>query len=791
MNRYLDFIESQHKLIVFFALIVTACFGFGLSSITVTNDFRVYFSGDNPQLKAFNDMKDRFGTDDGLFIYIEPNNQQVFTASTLRLVEDLTREAWTIPHSIRVSSIQNHRYIYATDDHVFSGPLYEMEGLPNETQLIDIKNKATQDPSLRNSLVNADGRATGIHVGLAFPIGDIESGVEAVLFTRELLNKYRQEYPDVTLKLAGNTYGNVVFGEVVNTEVTKLTLGTFLVVIVLLIVLLRSVVWMMLTLLLIIFSVVSAIGLHGWMGGMWTPVSAFVPNVVMTIAIADTVHILYSYFVQLRQGQEKSQAIREALKINVNPVFVTSLTTIIGMLCLNFSDSPPYQDLGTMIAFGALVAWGLSMTLLPACLFWLPAKRIPASTGITARMEQLSEFVVQQRVLLAIVVGAVGLVLALGSTRNFVDDRPYEYFDQTTEVRQTYDAIDENLTGIQSISYLMDSGKEGGLTDPIYLQELDAFVGWLESQEGVIHVASLSTTIKRLNQVMNGDDRAFYRIPDDANLAAQYLLVYEMTLPTGLGLDNVMSLDRSATQVAITLGKIDSSVMIDLDQRAQRWLKENTTRILPTEATGLSMVFAHITQRNMESLLKGTVLALVLISLVLIFSLRSLKYGLISLIPNLLPAAVGYGIWGYLVGQVDLALAVVICMSLGIVVDDTVHFLSKYIRGVRELNYSTEDGVRYSFQTIGGALLITTIVLVLGFSVLGVSSLTPISRTGTLLALIIAVALILDFLLLPPLLMAIDRDKNKSDQNDRYLEDGDSDLNSSLHQEQRQSKSIA
>ncbi len=168
-------------------------------------------------------------------------------------------------------------------------------------------------------------------------------------------------------------------------------------------------------------------------------------------------------------------------------------------------------------------------------------------------------------------------------------------------------------------------------------------------------------------------------------------------------------------------------------------------------------MFAYIGQRNIKSMLRGTSFALVLISLVLIVALRSLKIGLVSLIPNLAPAAMGFGLWGLVSGQVGLGLSVVAGMTLGIVVDDTVHFLSKYLRARRERGLDAQDAVRYAFHTVGTALLVTTLVLIAGFLVLTQSGFKINSDMGLLTAVTIALALVTDFLLLPPLLMKVDK----------------------------------
>ena len=194
-----------------------------------------------------------------------------------------------------------------------------------------------------------------------------------------------------------------------------------------------------------------------------------------------------------------------------------------------------------------------------------------------------------------------------------------------------------------------------------------------------------------------------------------------------------------------------------LNSRAEKWLHENTG-FKTAQGTGLSLIFAYISERNINSMLFGSLFALFVISLILIFALKSLTMGLLSLAPNLVPAAMALGAWGYFVGTAGLSVAIVVAITLGIVVDDTVHFLSKYLRARRELHYDPELAVKFSFRTVGVALWITSLALMAGFLVLALSGFRVTAEMGLLSAATIGLALICDFLFLPPLLMKIDKD---------------------------------
>jgi predicted RND superfamily exporter protein len=271
----------------------------------------------------------------------------------------------------------------------------------------------------------------------------------------------------------------------------------------------------------------------------------------------------------------------------------------------------------------------------------------------------------------------------------------------------------------------------------------------------VTHVSSIADVFKRLNKNMNGDDPTFYRLPENRDLAAQYLLMYEMSLPFGLDLTNQLNHDKSATKVAITLKNLGSKEMLVLEQQVLSWMAQHYPQY-QVEVSSTALMFGHIGERNMASMLQSLPLALVLISLLLVFSLRSWRLGLISLVPNMVPAIAGFGLWQLGSGEINLGLSVVASMSLGIIVDDTVHFLAKYQHARRE-GRDAEQAIRYAFHSVGHALVITTVVLVLGFAVLMLSTFRLNSDMGMLTSMILVLALLIDFLLLPALLLRFDR----------------------------------
>ena len=311
----------------------------------------------------------------------------------------------------------------------------------------------------------------------------------------------------------------------------------------------------------------------------------------------------------------------------------------------------------------------------------------------------------------------------------------------------------EHLNGIYLLEFSVEAEEPEGISDPAYLHHLERFTTWLRAQPEVTHVYSYADVIKRLNKNMHADDPAWYRMPEERNLAAQYLLLYELSLPYGLDLNDRISIDKSATRVTATVGDRSTVEFRTVLGRARDWLRTETPEYMWAEPTGASVLFAFISERNITSMLRGNLVAVLLIAGVLIVALRSVGLGTLSLVPNVVPILVAFGIWALVVRQVGMAAATVSATALGIVVDDTVHFLSKYLRARREKRYDRPAAIRYAFETVGVAIISTTVILAFGFGVLAFSAFRINAQMGLLTMLTIVLALATDLFLLPALLM--------------------------------------
>ncbi len=756
LERYIAAILRRRWLVVALATLVMLVMTAGARFITVSQDYRILFSEDNPQLVALDALEDTYSISHTALIAIAPHEGSVFTRETLGAIEELTEAAWRTPYSNRVDSLTNYSHSEAFGDDLVVAPLVDDAQLLSDTDLARIEKIALSAIDIAGRLVAYDGRVAGLAINFVMPENPDQAVFEITDYLNSLLDQARANHPDIDYYITGTVVINRAFADVTQEEMETLVPIVFLVIIGLTVILLRSVLGTVAIVAILLFVITTTMGFAGWSGMLLSPTNSGVPIIVMVIAIADSIHVVTSVLLGIRRGLDRNAAIVESIRINAYPVFLTSVTTAIGFLSLNASDSPPFHVLGNLVAFGVFCAFVYTMTLLPALLSILPLRAPRVRSEGTAFFDRFADFVIARRTPLLWFLSLAVVVLLTGIPRIELGDNLTKFFDERYRVRRDSDYISKNLTGFDKLEYSLKAGREGGITDPAYLKKVEAFAEWYRKQPRVTHVQAFSNILKRLNTNMHGDDPTFYKVPEDPKLAAQYLLLYEFSLPFGRDLNNRIDISKSATRMTVTVKDATSHELRELNKRAQAWLRANASD-LAQEASGQSIMAAHMTHRNLESMLSGTIIVMLFISFLLIWVFKSLRLGLISLAPNFIPALMTFGLWGHLVGQIGVVSSVVFAVTFGIIVDDTIHFLSKYLKARREEGLSAPEAVRSTFHTVGHALWTTTAVLSAGFLVFTASGFELSWVLGLLVTITIIFALSADFLLLPILLIALDR----------------------------------
>ena len=755
--RFAEIVLNNRIIVIFLSVLITGLLGTGTSKLYMDGSNEVFFSADNPELLAFHKLENTYTKHDNVIIVLAPKDGNVFSKSTLSAIENMTTASWQMPYSSRVDSITNFQYTEAVEDDLIVRDMVTDANSLSDDEVKKVKQAVLSEPMLFKQLISEKGHVTGINVTLQIaPLERTMATAEIAEYTRAMKADLNVSDPNIDVYLSGMVMMDDAFNTSAINDVSKLLPFSFACMMLLLAILVGRFFGTVVTFLVILFSIISAMGVGGMLGYPLTGVSSSTPIIIMTVAIANCIHVLTTYAQSLKGGQSKKEAMANSLRINLQPVFLASATTAIGFLTMNFSEVPPFNHLGTLVAIGVLLSFALSITFLPALITLLPKSRAKFKESDGKTLLMIADFVIRQRRACLWGMTLITVFLIANLPRNELNDIFVHYFSESIDFRTDTDFMVENLTGVYTLNWSLESKESGGISEPGFLQDTENFSIWLEQQPETIHVSRFTEIMKRLNKNMHGDDDAYYKLPDKRDLAAQYLLLYEMSLPYGLDLNNQINVDKSSTKIRATTQTISSKQVIALDKKAKAWIRGNTNHVTRVDSASTVLMFSHIGQRNIKTMLIGTVIALVLISVILMLALRSLKLGALSLIPNLIPAAAGFGVWGILVGQVGLSLSVVTGMTFGIVIDYTVHFMSKYLRARREDLLSPENAIRYAFKNVGQALVITTIILVIGFGVLGTSVFAFNATMGQVTAIIISIALAAVLFLLPPLLLKIE-----------------------------------
>lgn len=744
---------------------ITAAAVAGMPQLKVDASYRAFFAADDPLVTDLDKMLSRYTTGDTSAFMVSVPEGDIFNRQTLSAIEKLTEKAWQIPHTVRVDSMSNFPFSRSQGDDLHVAELVEDAESLTDTQLQQIRDDALGEALLMKRLISGDTKAAMVVLTATPEVGDsLEICQEIYHAALAARDEMREQFPQLEFHVIGVVPGNAAFTDVATRD------GELLIPLSILTALFALFVYLWYesgrlgtaggsllgALGVISVAVLTPMGLMAWLGIAANNVTSVIPVVILTLAVADSLHILVTYYQRLRAGDKQQIAMQESLRLNAEPVWLTSATTIMGFLALNFSDSPPFNQMGNLVALGVFTAWLAANTLLPAITRLMPAHISTASKQRADPMPRLARQVIRWRHLIL----ATGLLALIAGAayipQNRFNDAWSTYLTQDTDFGRATAAMLERFEDFNEIEYHLAANGPDGIFEPEYLSQLASFAEWLRQQPEVRFVQSLDLTLKRLSKNMHGDDPAYYRMPLTEAESAQYLLLYEMSLPYGHSLNSDINIDRSGTRLVVGLKNSDTAFHLEMQARIQNWLRSNAPSMYHP-GTGTPTIMANLSYRDSKGMMWGTALALLVITLTLTLVFRSMKYGLLSMLVNTMPATIALGIWGATVSSVGLSVSMVFAASLGIIVDYCVHFISKYRRAKDENRLTTEQAIEYAFSTVGVALLVTTAVLVINFGILGMSQFRLNIYMGVLTAITILLALLSQLFFLPALLLTFSR----------------------------------
>ena len=756
-NYLAETIIRYRPLCIIISLLILAGLAQGLSKINFNPDINVFFPENDTLTTSHLKIEDTYSSMDNAVTGIGVKEGTVFTNEILSLIEDLTEKAWKTPHSLRIDSLSNYSYVSADGDDLYIEPFlegsstYDLKTLKEKELIIEGEELAY------GAIISKDKKTSLINIVFDPPRKDIESEYqESLNYVLGFLEEARKNHPEVDLIISGIVYMEYQSPMLLKAQMPKLMPAAILVILLTLFLLLRSLVAVAGSFLVIIVSVASAMGSIGFLSGDIAQPFIMVPILIATLAVADCVHLFTLYFQNLDSSRKSKEAMLESLKLNLQPLFLTSLTTAIGFLSLNLAPVEPLRGIGNGVAIGVFLAFMFTVLLLAPIVSYFNVKQSKNISFQKNFSRKLGRFSIKNYKRLLVIVPVISCFLMAFIPLNKTNDNPLEFYSE----RYTTSAADskwisQRIGGTFPVSYELNS--QSTVSDPEFLREVDKFSEWLDLNEEVLHVSSLSKIMKNLNKTLHGKQEKWNVIPTESDLSAQYLFFYEMSLPYGLDLTNSISQNKESIKLVASLKELGSLEYREFAKRVKNYASENMPKDMVSIGTGIRPIFALMSNMLITQLTYALGIGIVLITATIILFFRSLRYGMLTSVTNLLPIGVAFGIWAIVSGEISMLVGIGMGTTLGIIVDFTVHFLSKYLHARRQKNLSAEKAVEYAFETVGFALIITSFSLILGFLVLLQAFFIPIHGFVLFSSLAFISALIIDLLLFPALLITWDK----------------------------------
>ncbi|PHS40359.1 MAG: hypothetical protein COB07_04490 [Sulfurovum sp.] len=759
MSKYIDLLFKFKWAIAISIPLIVFALASNLKNLEIDGSYRIWFEEDSQTIKDYDKFRSEFSNDDGVTIVFEDENT-IFNTKALSSIQRITEALWEMPHIDRVDSITNYQHVHADadrpDDVLVEDFIMEDLSEANPAYFKDRLKVATSDDIITGSFISKDGKTTMIFARLeanANEDGDISA--EMMAYLKKLIDP-ETEKTGYKYWLNGGPPMTQAFVDIAGHDAMVFTPLVFFSSMILLFMLFRRVGGALIPLGVVLFTFLSVLAVQTLLGYKLNNFTANIPVFIVAIGIADAVHIYSVWLMRRRAGVDNKQAVYDSLKKNFLPILLTSATTTVGFSTLVISNIVPVATLGIATASGAVLAFIISIFWMPAVLLILkkPFKQSSIEKKPNILIEGYGKFIVNndKKIIFigTLIVGILGLGLAFVK----VDSNTIRYFDKDVEIRKSAEFTMENLTGSMSYILLVDSGKDDGLKEPAFLKTVERFYAAYQSRfpKDVRHMNSLLDTIKRYNKILNQSET----VPNDRNLVAQYLLLYSMGLPQGMEITDQMDFGQRKFRINVLTNIVDTSKDMEMINFAKKWWGKTAYKLT---LTGQTAMYASMQHDITNTLIYSLSLTILLVSIMMLLIFKRLKILWILLLPNLLPVILVIGIMGWLGLTIDMGVAIAGAIIIGVAVDDTIHFLVKYF-DARKRGLSMADTFDEVLTYAGRAILFTTIVLSLSFSMFVFSSFTPNQNFGVVTATALMIALIIDLLYLPALLSVADKNTN-------------------------------
>lgn len=732
-------------------LLITGFFLAGIPRLQIDNSVDSMLPADHPARLLYDDVNDTFGGTDVMVIAV--HSEDIFSKTTLAQVIELTEAFQRLPGVDEVVSLSTAKRMDGEEGTLVVRDL--MPTVPDTDEARDDLRAYVADQEMYvNNIISSDGLYAGIVVELLPDIDD--SAVYAGL--RQVIDA--QENAD-DIHVAGGPAVNAEMTTSMKGDLVQLIPFVLLVLAIVLYLSLRTVAGVILPLAVVLLTVIWTAGLMAWLGIPMAMISTTLPIMLIAIGVADAIHILTDYYAGLRGGEEKRSAIRTVVKHIGMAIVLTSITTLVGFLSLGTSPVQQVMQFGLFVGFGVMAALAITLTLIPAALELgrgprRTTRKATKPSFSTRGLTLLSRFVVKRRKALLIVGSVLFVLAAVGGTRLVVETNTLRFFRPETPIRQATEVVDLSFGGSESLSIVVS----GDIKSPDVLNGMLDFQDWAKALPKVGYTASVADYVTQINEALHDNDPTERVIPQTRNAVAQEILLYEMSSdPSDFA--RVVNYNYEQARIVLRMESLSSSELGELVQQVEDEVIRSADGQSDVGITGSSYLFKVLTDLLVSGQILSLLVSLLGVALVVGLIFRSVRFGLLSMIPLGFTITLNFGIMGWLNIPLDTATTMLASIAIGIGVDYTVHFLSKYRRELRA-GRTSHDAVGETIQTTGRAISYNVMAVAAGFAVLLFSSFGPIATLGALVALSMGISGLAALTLLPAALMATEAKQKKA-----------------------------
>lgn len=720
-------------------------------ALQVEADFNLegFFPEDDQTITDYEELSDEFGRDDNVIV-VAFQSQDLFSEQVLGDIKSMSDSIKKIENVTDVQSLWNAGRIRQSGGQLDVDRYFSSGAELSDEEFAAIKSEMMDDPFVAGSLLGKDGQTTAIYITIEDEKNSFENRETVINGMNEIL----AGYDHYDFKRSGIPYFRNQYVHMLNSEIIFYVSIASVLIILLLWYLFRNVYGVLIPISIVWITILFTTAVLSLTGGFFEILSSTIAPILLCVGVADSVHMLTKYNDARLQGMNNTAALRQALMILGTATLLTSVTTAIGFGTLMTSNVMPMQRFGIYTAIGVIIAFIVTILLLPSFMQVIKIKRPIVQSGMPTQ-QYMGSFLrtshdIAKKHPFKIVLFSLLIVALIGAGmfQLRVNSRVFDDVGPNSPLIQNSNFISENISPQFPMEFVIDTGREDGVNDPDLLRRIAQFEEFLLGFDEIERTTSLTTLHRQIHSVMSPEEAAENPIPQTRELAAQYLLLFELT--DGERITGVTDFTYSKVRVAAQMHDVGSHRTNQMRADIETYLAEH----FPDEEivhTGTTIMVADLTGNIVFSLAASIILAFLFISLVMAMLFKNLKLVLISLAPNIIPLLITAGVMGYFGVDIKPSTAVIFTIAFGIAVDDSIHYLARFrIETLRGLSLS--EALLITTEKTGRAIILTSMILLVGFGVLATSDFQSTMLMGLLTCLTIFVAIVADLFFLPALI---------------------------------------